>query len=273
MTRRPLLSVALALFFGACAGAGGLPQTGPAPLPTPTPGVNPGFDTNRYPGERVMQSWRTASPYQWVGYYLASPCHRDASWMGTRASLERMGWGIALLYVGQQAFEGPPPADTVPRERIICSRTLLTNEQGRTDARDAITKTAAEGFPSGSVIFLDVERMQQVPAAMVIYYQAWLDTVLADGRFRPGTYAHRDNAPELFALAQAAFLRAGRRESPPFWVASGGAFGLTRPPSESGFPFAQVWQGALDVQRSYGGTTLLIDENVANTPSPSAPRP
>src|SRR5690606_42147807 len=69
----------------------------------------------------------------WIGFYLTSPCHRQATWEGTRERIERMGWGIAVLYVGQQAFEASDPPD--PAGPIICSRTLLTEEQGRIEDR------------------------------------------------------------------------------------------------------------------------------------------
>lgn len=271
MTRRILLRAALLLAATGCTRAGTLPLPSPPTGPVAVPGVHPGFDTSLYPGEAAMRAWWGSSPYRWVGYYLASPCHRDASWMGARPALQRIGWGTAILYVGQQAFEGAAPNDTLPPERIVCSNTLLTAERGRADARDAVAKAAAEGFPAGSTLFLDVERMQQLPPAMVIYYQAWQDEVLRDLRYRPGTYAHRLNAGELYALAQTAYLRAGRRDAPPFWVSGGAGFGLERPPAGSGFPFATVWQGALDTHRTHGGVTLRIDENVATLPSPSAP--
>jgi hypothetical protein len=134
-----------------------------------------------------------------------------------------------------------------------------------------VAKATAEGFAAGSTLFLDVERMQEVAPAMVIYYQAWHDELLASGRYRPGTYAHRGNAAALFALAQTSYLRAGRRDTPPFWVSGGDSFTLDRTPDASGLPFAEVWQGALDVRRTFGGVTLQVDENVAVRASPSAP--
>jgi hypothetical protein len=260
------LALALALALGACVR---VPTQPTAPGPRGTPAGHPGFDTARYPGETALRAWFGASPYRWVGYYLASPCHRDPSWMGTLPTIQRIGWGTALLYVGQQAFESQAVDDTLPPERILCSRSLLTVEQARIDAADAVAKATAEGFPPLSVIYLDVERMQEIPPAMVIYYQAWLDAVLRQGRYRPGTYAHRVNAEALYALAQTAYLMSGSRESPPFWVSGGSGFSLDAPPHGSGFPFAEVWQGTLDAQRSYGGVTLLIDENVASRGSPS----
>ena len=193
----------------------------PVSGPSPAPGGVPGFDTWQYPGDDVMRAWREASPYRWVGYYLLAPCRRDGSWVGKRAVLEQQGWGIAVLYVGQQAFEGQEVSEIT--ETTVCSRALLTADQGRRDAQDAIAKTQQEGFPAGTVIFLDVERMDRISAEMVAYYQAWITAVLNDGRFVPGTYAHRDNAGALYLRAQEAAMRAGRGDAGPFWVAGGRA--------------------------------------------------
>ena len=38
-----------------------------------------------------------------------------------------------------------------------CSASFVNTAQGRIDARDAIATTAREGFPRGTVVFLDVE--------------------------------------------------------------------------------------------------------------------
>jgi hypothetical protein len=218
-----------------------------------------------------MRAWRQASPYQWTGYYLPSPCHRGTSFVGRRAELEQMGWGIAVLYVGQQTWDDVPPPEEEP-EVIICSRTLLTVEEGQRDGRDAVETMAREGFPAGSVIFLNVERMDGLRPPMANYYRAWMETVLEDGRFVPGTYAHRTNAEGLFAIARAAFVEGGRSDLPPLWVAGGPGFTLESAPRDVGMPFVEIWQGVLDVERTWADVTLTIDENVATSPNPSAPR-
>lgn len=244
----------------------------PATLPTAPRNVHPGFDVSAFPGEAAMRAWRQASPYRWVGYYLPAPCRRDASWSGTRELLERTGWGVAVLYVGQQAFDGPPPDTAQMGGRpVLCSRTLLTPERGRADARDAVARARAEGFAPGSTVFLDVERMAAVPDSMLAYYGAWTDELLRDGTYTPGTYAHQANAAPLFDAARAAFARAGRGDTPPFWIAGGSRFSLDQPPYAVGLAYARIWQGALDVDRTWGGVRLRVDENVADRPSPSAP--
>jgi hypothetical protein len=54
-----------------------------------------GFDTHTYPGTATMRAWKETpgAPYSWVGYYLPSPCHANASWTGKRDTLQAMGWG------------------------------------------------------------------------------------------------------------------------------------------------------------------------------------
>jgi hypothetical protein len=73
------------------------------------PGKHLGFDTYAYPGDQVMSAWRDVSvPYEWVGYYLPAPCHSGTTWMGKRQRLADMGWGMAVIYVGQQTWDKNP---------------------------------------------------------------------------------------------------------------------------------------------------------------------
>lgn len=73
------------------------------------PGKHMGFDTYAYPGDEVMRAWRHESvPYEWVGYYLPAPCHSGTTWMGKRERLASMGWGMAVIYVGQQTWSKTP---------------------------------------------------------------------------------------------------------------------------------------------------------------------
>jgi hypothetical protein len=246
-----------------------------------------GFDTAIYPGDDKMRAWvKPNSPYHWVGYYLPAPCHRDASWAGKRETLVAMGWGLAVLYVGQQTWEGVPEraarADTVaPRadttqlaavqRSITCSRTLLTAAQGTAEADDAVAKASADGFPAGTHIFLDVERMTAIPESMRDYYRAWVTRVLTDARFRPGIYAHQRNAQEIYADVRALFDAAGVRDEPAFWVSSPSTLSPTSTPTDLGFRFARVWQAVIDARQTWNDATLRVDVNVADSPSPSTP--
>lgn len=266
-----------------------------------------GFDTSKYPGDDAMQAWREDGSYEWVGYYLPAPCHKDDSWTGKRAMLHAMGWGMAVVYVGQQTWgKTPGKAEVVTkyvrrRVRVVthrhgkrvahyvtrrvpmqvlvapraepgstCSAHFVSGPRGLTEADDAIARTEAEGFPHGTVIFLDVEHMSTIPRAMRDYYRQWVARVLQDGRYRPGIYAHTANAATIYQDVKAVYVAAGIREEPPFWIAGNTSdFTPDKLPTEVGHSFAAVWQGILDKVEERNGHRMPIDVNVAATPSPS----
>lgn len=235
-----------------------------------------GFDTHTYPGTSVMRAWKhtPGSPYDWVGFYLPSPCHADRSWTGKRDTLVAMGWGLAVVYVGQQTW-GKTPRKLTPaqrdalRRRTDCSADLLSADEGTRDGTDAVGRAGAEGFPPGAVIFLDLERMERIPPAMRDYYRAWVAQVLANGTYRPGVYAHEHNAQAIFDDVKATFVAAGDTTTPRFWVAGGKGFDTGRAPQDVGYTFAGVWQGVIDVARSVAQIKLPVDVNVAAWASPS----
>lgn len=237
-----------------------------------------GFDTHTYPGEEKMRAWKNApnAPYSWVGYYLpAAPCHKGTSWAGKRQTLLDMGWGIAVVYVGQQTWNrtprsrSPAQVDAGKRGGQTCSADYLSAATGIAEAVDAIQKTEREGFRRGTVIFLDIERMEKMPNVMRDYYRAWVATVLKDGRYRPGIYVHSHNARDVYDDVKALYVASGRTEEPRFWVASGRDFSPEKSPEEVGHEFAGMWQGAIDVVRRVADYALPIDINVSNWPSPS----
>lgn len=54
-----------------------------------------GFDRSTYPGDTEMQGLWTNTSLAFTGFYLApAPDHSDTSWMGKRAKLKSMGWGL-----------------------------------------------------------------------------------------------------------------------------------------------------------------------------------
>lgn len=268
--------------------------TGPTnpDLPAAT-GTYAGFDTSIYPGDIAMQTWlKPGSPYGWSGYYLPAPCHKDTTWAGRRSTLQTMGWGLAAIYVGQQTFDGVPivlaardaaaGGDSIPataRPTIAedfgvaatCSRTLLSREQGLAEADDAIARMAQEGFPAGSYIYLDLERMESIPATMDAYYRAWVERILADGRYLSGIYCHKFNAQSIYAGVSEVFRASGTNASPRFWLASSTDFAITKRPTDIGFAFANMWQGILDTNQTWNGITLHIDVDISDRRSPSAP--
>jgi hypothetical protein len=216
----------------------------PAAPPAATAPPRAGFDTAFYPGDAQMQAWRQSSPYSFVGYYLAAPVHPNASWMGKRATLQGMGWDLVVIYVGRQS-QGP--GSSVPPDA----------PSGHQLGADALAKMQSEAFPAGSVVYLDVEPMDQIPANMIDYVNAWLSE-FAGKAYLPGVYCHKKNAAALKAATAQTVANF------PFWVSGSGAFtpGVSRP-TDSGIPFATIWQGTFNQQKSFGGFTINIDENVA----------
>ena len=183
-----------------------------------------------------------------------------------------MGWGLAVLFVGEQdwargadAHLADEPAEADPR----CTRGNLSPERGAADAGTAHDAAAAEGFPAGTAVFLDVERVDSVSPELAAYVKAWAGGVLERGRYEPALYAHGRNASALYPILVEAFARHRLARAPRLWVASTGGFGLERSPAESGFPQATVWQGVLDAREEWAGYPLRIDQNVAATGSPS----
>jgi hypothetical protein len=274
-----------------------------------TTGRHLGFDTSKYPGDDAMEAWREDGSYEWVGYYLPSaPCHRDASWSGKREQLSQMGWGLAVVYVGQQTWGKTPGkaelvtkfvkrrvrqvkkrhgksvvsyvTKRVPVKVLVqpraepnssCSAHFVSGARGRAEADDAMARTEAEGFPHGTVIFLDVEHMNIVPQAMRDYYKAWTARVLADGRYRPGFYAHTANAALVYEDVKGVYDSLNVSGEPPFWVAGNTAeFEPGKAPTDVGHAFASVWQGVLDRIEERNGHRLPIDVSIAATASPSA---
>ena len=266
-----------------------------------------GFDTGTYPGDEAMRAWRTGnSPYSWAGYYLKSPCHQDDGWMGKRETLTAMDYGLAVLYVGQQTWgrrpgaphmervnvekrvtsyvgrgrkrhkvtrtvtrtvlrkAGPPPAGST------CNADFVSGARGMREGVDAAQTTAREGFPRGTTIFLDLERMDVLHQSMRDYYSAWVRAVLDDGRYVPGIYVHTYNANTVYNDVKAVYTSAGIKGEPPFWVAKSKGFDTTKHPRETGHTFAAIWQGVLDVTQTWNGHKIPIDVNVAVLPSPSS---
>jgi hypothetical protein len=253
------------------------PVTQVAEVETPdAPESHLGFDTSKYPGDAAMRAWHDASsPYEWVGYYLPAPCHKDESWSGKRETLTDMGWGLAVLYVGQQAWTklpglSPKALRAARNATGRCATTNLSAARGTADADDAIARTQQEGFAPGTVIFLDVEYMTSVPDAMRTYYTAWVSRVLADGRFTPGIYVSTHNAELVHEDVAEAFAAAGKTTEAPFWIAGSKGFSPGKLPADVGHAFAAMWQGVLDVVRQQNGVRLPIDESVAAVRNPSA---
>ena len=229
-----------------------IPEITPAPAP-----AFPGFDTKDYPGDHKMQAWIDTSPYEFVAYYLKAPCHPGGTWMGHRANLIDMGWNLLPVYVGHQ-IAGVSP----------CKANTVTAAQGEADAREAGLKMASEGFAPGCYVYLDIERTEAVHANLAAYITAWVSKLASD--FRPGVYCHKHNADSVRAAVLAGLQHPDIQ--PRFWIVGGspGSFDVNKSnPTGVGVPFANLWQCPKSVKRTFGGVTIEIDEDVADSADPA----
>jgi hypothetical protein len=225
-----------------------------------------------------------------VGYYLVAPCQKGQTWTGKRTALQQMGWGTAVVFIGEQdwpvsardtaamassattassastASNAQPAANTPPQ----CSSSNLSTEKGAVDAARADSTAAAEGFPAGTVIYLDIERVENVSPKYETYIRAWVRALLQRGRFMPGAYAHEKNANAVRGIVAGEAAKNGMTGEPPMWVASRAPFDVAAAPGSSGFPYARIWQGLFNRSETWGGVTLTIDANVATSADPSS---
>jgi len=201
-----------------------------------------GFDRNEYPGDANLKLLHQTFAY--TGYWLNNPPGSSSnSWAGHRAAVESAGFGFLVLFNG----------------RLYAQLKNVTNATrlGLTDARAAAESAGHQGFPAGTIIFLDLEQGGRMLPEQKAYIYAWVDGVVAAG-LRAGIYCSGQPSPDAQKVVTAEDIRqsAGSRQIT-YWAindacppAPGCAFPQRPPaPAESGIGFAEVWQFAQSPQR------------------------
>jgi len=243
-----------------------------------------GFDRNNYPGDQNLKVLRQTFAY--TGFWLNHPPSANTNtWTGKRRTLQSAGFGFLVLFNGRLFNE-------------LKSVTYAT-KLGKSDAQAAVAAARREGFPAGTIIFLDQEQGGRMLPEQKAYIYAWVDGVTAD-RFRAGIYCSGISADkeggENIVTADDIRQNAGARKIV-YWVTDdacppspGCVFPKGAPhPADSGVHFADVWQFAQSPKRpevaascpGYNpdrncyppqidvGKGLHIDVNSATTPDPS----
>jgi hypothetical protein len=241
-----------------------------------------GFDRNTYSGDANLKALRQTFSY--TGYWLNNPPGEHTNtWSGHRAAVESAGFGFLVLFNGRVYAE---------LKSIANARKL-----GNSDALAGVAAARREGFPAKTIIFLDQEQGGRMLPEQKAYIYAWVDAVTASG-FRAGVYCSGIAANDDDNVVTAEDIResaAGRHIV--YWTindacppAPGCSFPTHPPsPSQSGVPFAEVWQFAQSPQRkdvagrcsnySRDGNCyppgaspaqqLHVDLNTATSPDPS----
>jgi hypothetical protein len=203
-----------------------------------------GFDRNEYPGDANLPALRRT--FSFAGYWLnVPPGATKNTWVGKRNAIKEAGFGFLVLFNGR--------LDTELRK--VRDASAL----GRSDAATAIASARREGFPEGTLIFLDQEEGGRMLPEQKAYLYAWVDSVNAGG-FRAGIYCSGIAAPEgngvTVITAEDIRQNAGARKIA-YWVTNdacppspGCAFPRHAPsPSQSGVTFADAWQFAQSPKR------------------------
>lgn len=203
-----------------------------------------GFDRNRYPGDSAMGVLRKT--FSFCGYWLNQPPgESSSSWQGKRKILLSDGFGFLVLFNGRLDKELRTPSSPI--------------SLGTQDAYSAIEAAKEEGFPMGTIIFLDQEEGGRMLPEQRAYVYAWIDGINASG-YRAGVYCSGIPATETGGVTVITAFdlqgnSAGRKIA--FFVyndscppSPGCALPRSLPsPRQSGVPFAVVWQFAQSPRR------------------------
>jgi hypothetical protein len=201
-----------------------------------------GFDRNNYPGDDALAALRKT--FAFSGYWLnAPPGETSTTWTGKRGVLTAHGFGFLVLFNGRLDKELKSLRDP--------------KRTGANDADAAVRAAQTEGFPRGTVIFVDQEEGGRMLPEQREYLYAWIDGVNAAG-FRAGVYCSGmpDESDKGVITADDIRENAGARQisffiyndaCPP---SPGCIFSpQTTAPTQSGVPFAAVWQIAQSPRR------------------------
>jgi len=242
-----------------------------------------GFDRNEYPGDEALPLLRKS--YSFASYWLSPPPGaKSNSWIGKRGVLQSQGFGFLLLYQGRTSSQLPYKKDSI--------------EAGLADARAAAAAARRDGFPEGSVIFLDVEQGGRFFGGYLAYLQSWAESLTKE-KYHPGIYCSGIvvDEGEGSTIISSDDIRAhiGVREVV-YWVYNDacppspgcGIPQMPPSPAASGVAYASVWQYVRSPRekqtarhcRGYAsdgncyapgdaGHKWFLDENVATTSDPS----
>jgi hypothetical protein len=204
-----------------------------------------GFDRNDYPGDSNLPTLHQS--FEFTGYWLNTPPGgKTNSWTGKRKLIEKAGLGFVVLYNGK-TYKQLKGAEA--------------EEPGSADGLAAITVARKEGFPAGTIIFLDQEEGGRLFPEQKEYLFAWTDAVTDNG-YRAGVYCSgipvkEQASGETITTADDIKSSAGPRQIA-YFIANdacppspGCTFKTDNPitPDTSGISFAEIWQYAQSPRR------------------------
>jgi hypothetical protein len=164
-------SIAAALILLSCR-ATPQPEAQTASAAQESPHAYFGFDRNIYPGDDAMKSLRR--DFAFTSYWLSPPPGEKANtWARKREFVRSLGFGFLVLYRG--------------REERELKDAKTAQSLGAADAEATSQAAKREGFPSNTIIFLDIEEGGRLSPAYHSYIQGWLWTLTQIG-YQGGFY-------------------------------------------------------------------------------------
>jgi hypothetical protein len=131
-----------------------------------------GFDLNQYPGDAAMTAFR--KDFAFTGYWLsAAPGEKSNPWHGKRVFLSSQGYGFLPLFLA-------PDSSRLKTVDVAANR-------GALDAKKAADSAVAEGFSTGTVIFLDIEEGGRLSPSYHAYLKSFSEALAKTG-MKPGVY-------------------------------------------------------------------------------------
>ena len=177
-----------------------------------------GFDRNDYPGDAALPELR--KHFAFAGYWLTNPPGATAnSWLGKREVLLRAGFGFLVAANGKLDSE------------ILAAgkKGTAPGKLGEGDGRAAAAAAKREGFPAGTILFLDQEEGGRLLDEQASYVLGWTEAVAAS-EYKPGVYASGqpvnegkgpDGKPVTITTVEdiRARVAAGHLHGVAFWIA------------------------------------------------------
>jgi Domain of unknown function (DUF1906) len=196
-----------------------------------------GFDLNDYPGDDGLPILRKT--FAFTSYWLnAPPGEKRTTWLGKREQVQSHGFGFVVLFNGRLGRNLKSFDDS--------------KRKGMLDGENAGKLARQEGFPPGTIIFLDIEEGGRLTAAYHEYVNAWVDAVTKQN-FRTGAYCsgmpvNDGDGKTITTVKDLHDHLAGRKLT--LWVfndacppSPGCVFPQTPPPAaQSGISEAALWQ-------------------------------
>jgi Domain of unknown function (DUF1906) len=223
--------------------------------------VGLGFDTCTAPGSSAMQAWLQDSPYRAIGIYIGGAdmaCDQPnltAAWVQQQAAA---GWRFIPMYAGPQAAFGQLTSPA---------------QQGVADANNAVAQAQSLGFGPGTPVYYDMEAYPSSDAAAAMQFlAAWTSQVHQLG-YAAGVYASSDSG--VTNLAQN--YQSGGTSTPD--VIFDALWNGDADTNDGNIP-AGDWTGGRRVHQfsgnasqSFGGYSMLIDQDYLDVALPTQPVP